>query len=82
MINITIEKNKSYINIPNIFSKLILLKNQIKNEKAILIITENEKALQDFLKISKYLKQQKIINKNLYKLDNISNFVDIVYNKR
>ena len=82
MINITVEKNKSYINTPNIFSKLMLLKNHIKNEKAILIITENEKSLQDFLKISKYLKQQKIINKNLYKLDNISNFVDIVYNKR
>jgi hypothetical protein len=76
------EKNKSYINTPNIFARLILLKKYIENEKALLIVVENEKILQNYLKISQYLYEQKIIDKKIYKLDNMIQVVDIVDNKK
>ena len=80
--DIVSEKNKSYVNTPNIFSRLILLKKYIEKENSLFIIVENEKILQGCLKTSRYLNEQKILDKKISKLDNLSQIVDIVHNKK
>ena len=80
--DIVSEKNKSYVNTPNIFSRLILLKKYIDKENSLFIIVENEKILQGCLKTSRYLNEQKILDKKISKLDNLSQIVDIVHNKK
>jgi len=54
-LKIKLEKNTNYINAGNIFSKLLLLKDVLENEIDFLIVVENEKKLNNYLKISEYL---------------------------
>ena len=77
MINLNkkIERNKFYINSWNIFSKLLLIKNELLESSSFLIVVENEKTLNNYKKIWEYL-GIKINN-----LTNISDFVNLYYNK-
>lgn len=79
---VALEKNKNYIKTPNILAKLILLRKHLEDEHCIVIIAENEKAIQNYIKINHYLYEQKIIHKKLTILDNTSQIVDIVYNQK
>ncbi len=76
MINLQldIEKNKHYINYWSIFSRLLLLKNELSKNNTFLIVVENEKQLTSYLKISEYLRIK------LHSLDNFSDFVNFTYN--
>jgi len=76
------EKNRSYINTPNIFARLLYLKKYIQEENSILIIVENEKAVQNYLKISGYLSEQQIIDRKISSLKNTSQIIDIIDNKK
>jgi len=70
-----INKNKTYINPGTIFSKLLLLKETLINEDSFLIIVENEKTLSNYLKIANFLKI------DLNHFNNLSDFIDLSYNK-
>lgn len=74
-LNIKIEKNNHYINYWNIFSKLLLLKNNLKENFCFLIIVENEKKVNNYLKIWDFL------NTEIFHLNNFSDFVELYYNK-
>mgnify|MGYP003993717943 FL=1 len=76
MINLNkiIKKNKNYINYWSIFSRLLLLKEELLSNSSFLIVVENEKILNSYLKISKYL------GISLFSLENISDYVNISYN--
>jgi hypothetical protein len=54
-LNLKIEKNQHYINYGSIFSRLLLLKEELENNNSFLIVVENEKALNSYLKTSEYL---------------------------
>lgn len=77
MINtdIKINKNLNYINSWNIFSKLIILKNNIYNKEPFLIIVENNKILDIYLKIWEFLWLK------IYKLQTLWELIDLIYNK-
>ncbi len=73
-INKKLELNKHYINYWNIFSRLLLLKEELSKTNSFLIVVENEKQLNWYLKIANYL------NIELWKLDNLSDFINFSYN--
>jgi len=74
-----LEVNKNYINSWNIFSKLLLIKRLSKNNTQILngsiVIVQNEKDVQNYIKISNFL------NIKICKIENISELVDLTYNQ-
>ena len=70
-----VEKNKIYNNCWSVFSKLLLAKDLLNSEKNYLIIVENEKVLNNYLKISNFLWIK------LDNFDNISDFINIGFNK-
>ena len=72
-LNIKLEKNKHYINYGSIFSRL-LLKNELLKADSFLIVVENEKALNIYLKIAEYL------NIELNQLTNLMDIINISYN--
>lgn len=73
-LKLKLEKNKHYINYSSIFSRLLLLKTELEKAKSFLIVVENEKILNNYLKISDYL------NIKINLLNNLSDFVNIAYN--
>jgi len=54
-LKLELKKNKHYINYGSIFSRLLLLKEELENTNSFLIVVENEKILNSYLKISEYL---------------------------
>jgi hypothetical protein len=54
-LKLKIELNKHYINYGNIFSRLLLLKKELEKSNCFLIVVENEKTLNSYIKISNYL---------------------------
>jgi len=74
-IQIKLNNNSNYTNSWNIFSKLLLLKNNLKNKESFLIIVENNKLLEIYLKISNFLWFK------INKLSNLSDLINIIYNK-
>ncbi|MFC1797853.1 hypothetical protein ACFLY2_01500 [Patescibacteria group bacterium] len=77
MINLNkkLQKNKHYINYGSIFSRLLLLKEELLRTDSFLIVVENDKALNSYLKTADYLKIE------LNHLNSIGDFVNIYYNK-
>lgn len=73
-LELDLKKNQNYTNSWNIFSKLILLNNVLKKEEWVLIVVENEKNLDSYLKISEYLSIK------ITELDNLSSLVNLIYN--
>jgi guanylate kinase len=73
-IKLKLEKNKHYINYSSIFSRLLLLKNELEKTKSFLIVVENEKILNSYLKISNYL------NIEINYLNNLSDLINITHN--
>ncbi len=75
----SLEINKSYINSWNTFSKLLLLQRWLENNSQKLdgsiMVVQNEKDIQSYLKISLFL------GIKMSKLNNISELVDLIYNK-
>ncbi|MDD2871490.1 MAG: CarD family transcriptional regulator [Candidatus Gracilibacteria bacterium] len=74
-LNLKLEKNRHYINYGSIFSRLLLLSDQLNTSDTFLMVVENEKLLNTYLKISEYLKIE------MFNLDNLSDLVDFLYNK-
>ncbi|MFK7779751.1 MAG: CarD family transcriptional regulator [Candidatus Gracilibacteria bacterium] len=76
MINLKIklEKNKHYINYSSIFSRLLLLKTELEKANSFLIVVENEKALESYLRISAYL------DIKISSLSNLSDLINLTYN--
>jgi hypothetical protein len=54
-LNIKIEKNKHYINYGSVFSRLLLLKNELEITNSFLIVVETEKLIKSYIKTSEYL---------------------------
>lgn len=73
-IKLKLERNKHYINYSSIFSRLLLLKNELEKTNSFLIVVENEKILNSYLKISNYL------NIEINYLNNLSDLINITYN--
>ena len=74
-LNLKIDRNKHYINYGSIFSRLLFLSTELKKSDTFLLVVENEKQLNSYIKIADYLKVE---------LSNLSNFTDLVnflYNK-
>ncbi len=74
-LNIKLEINTNYINSGNSFSKNILLKNILKKEKSSLTIVENEKLINNYIKISSFLWFK------FKKINSLSDLVELIYNK-
>lgn len=74
-LKLKLEKNRHYINYWSIFSRLLLLSDQLNSSDTFLMVVENEKLLNTYLKISEYLKIE------MFNLDNLSDLVDFLYNK-
>lgn len=76
MINLKIklQKNKHYINYSSIFSRLLLLKEELEKSDSFLIVVENEKILENYLKTSEYLKIK------INPLNNLSDLINVTYN--
>jgi len=57
MINLNkkLQTNKHYTNYGSVFSRLLLLKDVFKKTDSFLVIVENEKTLQNYLKTAAYL---------------------------
>ncbi len=72
--NIILEKQKIYKNFWNNFSKTILLKDSFSFTN-FLLISESEKKLNNYLKISEFLKF------SLFKMSNFSDFINFNFNK-
>ncbi len=77
MINLKlkIHRNKHYINYWSIFSRLLLLRSELQNSDTFLIVVENEKQIDTYLKISQYLKIE------LNNLDNFSQITNFISNE-
>jgi predicted secreted acid phosphatase len=75
-LNIKLEENKFYFGASNIFSKLLLLKNLLKQKKNFLIVVEDNKKALIYKKIAEKLDIVIDI------IDNLSDFVDLVFNER
>ena len=73
-LKLKLKKNKHYINYGSIFSRLLLLKEELENTNWFLIVVENEKILNSYLKISEYLWIE------LNYLNNLSDFINFTYN--
>ncbi len=54
-LNIKIEKNKHYINYGSVFSRLLLLKNELEVTNSFLIVVETEKFIKSYIKTAEYL---------------------------
>lgn len=74
MLNITLEKNKIYKNFWNTFSKTILVKNSFEKENFLWIL-ENEKKIDNYLKIANFLKLE------IFKISNFGDFINLYFNK-
>lgn len=75
-LKIKLNKNTNYINTWNILSKLSLIKNNFKNEENTLFVVEDEKSLNNYLKINDFLWYSK-----LKKIESIGDLVELIYNK-
>lgn len=73
-IKLKLERNKHYINYSSIFSRLLLLKNELEKTNSFLIVVENEKILNSYLKISSYL------NIEINYLNNLSDLINLTHN--
>jgi predicted component of viral defense system (DUF524 family) len=75
-LNLKIERNKHYINYGSIFSRILFLSSELKKSDTFLLVVENEKQLNSYLKIAEYLKIE------INNLSNFSDLVNFIYNKR
>ncbi len=77
MINLNkkLQTNKHYTNYGSVFSRLLLLKDVFKKTDSFLVIVENEKTLQNYLKTAAYLWIE------INSLDNFSDLINYCYNK-
>jgi len=77
MINLKlkIEKNKHYINYWSIFSRMLLLKEKLLEIDSFLIVVENEKNLNSYIKTSEFLWTK------FSELNNLSDLINFIYNK-
>lgn len=66
--------NTHYINYGWVFSRLLLLQQELKKQSAYILIVENDKTLDSYLKIAKFL------NIEIQKVEYISDFVNAQYN--
>jgi len=73
-LKLELELNKHYINYWSIFSRLLLLVSHLKNNDNYLIVVENEKILNNYLKIAEF------VAVDLYNLSNFSDFTNLLYN--
>lgn len=71
----SIEKNYKYIQSWNIFSRTLFLQSLFWEKLPIFLIVEDQKQLQDYLKISQFL------GIKLYECNNYADIVDLFYNK-
>jgi hypothetical protein len=74
-LNIKLDRNKHYTNYANVFSRLLLLKQDLLYTDSFLLVVENEKVLSLYEKVAKYLKIE------FYSLSNLSDIIDFTYNK-
>ncbi len=74
-LKLKIEKNKHYINFGSIFSRLLLLKNELENTNSFLLVVENEKNIRSYIKTSEYLGIE------LNELNTVSDFVNLFFNE-
>jgi hypothetical protein len=73
-LKLKLHKNKHYINYSSIFSRLLLLKTELEKTSSFLIVVENEKILNNYLKTSDFL------NIKINSLNNLSDLINITYN--
>ena len=74
-LSLWLQVNNNYINSGNIFSRLLWLKELLNKKSNFLIIVENEKVLNNYLKISKFL------NIKLLEYNKLSWIINFCYNK-
>lgn len=75
-LNIKLENKTSYINSLNLFSRAFLLKDSFKEKESILVLCENEKVINEYQKILKFL------NINSWILKDNSDLANLFYNKK
>ncbi len=69
-----LEKNNIYTWLSNNFNKLLLSKDYLSIDKSFLVVVENSKQVNNYIKISSFLWLK------LYDLDNLIDFVNVFYN--
>ncbi len=75
-LNIKLQKNKIYTQAGNTFLKLNMLKSLLDETACFLIVVENDKNISNYLKIAENL------NVKLDTMDNVSDIVNLIYNKK
>ncbi|MBT4633216.1 hypothetical protein HOB94_04565 [bacterium] len=75
-LNLKLKLNKHYINYGSIFSRLLLLKEELLKTDSFLIVLENDKILNSYQKILDFL------SIDFKSLDNFSDLVNFSHNKR
>ena len=75
-LNLKINKDESYLNSGNIFSKSLLIKNSFSKDDKILLIVNDEKVIDAYKKIFDFLRF------DLFVVDNYASFVSAVFSDK
>jgi guanylate kinase len=73
-LKLKLQRNKHYINYSSIFSRLLLLREELEKADSFLIVVENDKILENYIKTANYLKIK------INPLNNLSDLINISYN--